>query len=209
MEKPRQARLDAILHHSPPPHTSTQAIELNNLLPAHLGHKLTRLRSLSEISTAVDTSSAASYKLRKQTPPKWTDWFPSMWHQHVSLKVPVESRRDHLALERTFLSYLRTSLALSITGVTIAQLFRLQHAPHPDKHFGFFVVGTPLAACFIAGAIITVTAGAIRFWRQQRAMAQGKVFAGGWEMVLIMVLSILLSTAAFVVVVGIDIKKEI
>lgn len=33
--------------------------------------------------------------------------------------------RDHLALERTFLAWMRTSLTLVSIGIAIAQLFRL------------------------------------------------------------------------------------
>src|ERR1700710_2363122 len=92
------------------------------------------------------------------------------------------------------MGYLRTSLALSMTGVTIAQLFRLQHSYNPEKDFGFFVTGIPLAACFIIAAIIVLTLGAIRFWRQQSAIVRGKVIAGGWEINVIMAGSILVSS---------------
>jgi uncharacterized membrane protein YidH (DUF202 family) len=98
-----------------------------------------------------------------------------------------------IALERTFMGYLRTSLALSVTGVTIAQLFRLQHSYNPDADFGFFVTGTPLAACFIIAAIIVLSLGAIRFWKQQSAIVRGKVIAGGWEINVIMIGSLLVS----------------
>ena len=91
------------------------------------------------------------------------------------------------------MGYLRTSLALSMTGVTIAQLFRLQHSYNPKKDFGFFATGTPLAACFILAATIVLSLGAIRFWRQQSAIVRGKVIAGGWEINIIMIGSILVS----------------
>jgi uncharacterized membrane protein YidH (DUF202 family) len=91
------------------------------------------------------------------------------------------------ALERTFLGYLRTSLALSITGIMIAQLLRLDSLlsqpskPTPNHAIG----GVPLAAAFIIGSIVTVLTGAIRFWRQQVAMAEGKVWAGGPELLFV------------------------
>ncbi|KAL8842548.1 MAG: hypothetical protein Q9170_000502 [Blastenia crenularia] len=87
----------------------------------------------------------------------------------------------HAALERTYLSYFRVSLALAFLGVIIAQLFRLQHTQHPDPRFGFFVLGIPLA-CTCAGAAIVVNLlGTYRFWRQQNAILRGKVLGGGWE----------------------------
>jgi uncharacterized membrane protein YidH (DUF202 family) len=100
------------------------------------------------------------------------------------------------ALERTFLGYLRTSLILVMTGVLTAQLFRLQHAANPSKHFGFYVVGRPLSILFIGMAIVVVLIGAYRFWKLQNALIRGKAYTGGWEVLLIMVLSILVSEIA-------------
>ena len=87
-----------------------------------------------------------------------------------------------LALERTFLGYLRTSLALCMISVIIAQLFRLQHVQNPDKVFGFFVLGIPLACICIGAAIVVLVLGAYRCWRQQNAILRGKVHAGGWDL---------------------------
>lgn len=86
-----------------------------------------------------------------------------------------------VALERTFLGYLRTSLALSVVAVIIAQLFRLQHIENPNKTLGFFVLGIPLACACIVAAIVILLLGSYRAWRQQNAILRGKVHAGGWE----------------------------
>ena len=92
------------------------------------------------------------------------------------------NRTDHaLANERTFLGYLRTSLALSIIGVMIAQLYRLEHSQDPDPIFGYYVLSKPLAAIFYCAALCVVLLGCLRFWRQQSAMAVGKAHAGGFE----------------------------
>ena len=85
------------------------------------------------------------------------------------------------ALERTYLGYLRTSLALSVLAVIIAQLFRLQHLENPNKDLGFFIISIPLACICIAAAVIVLLLGTYRFWRQQNAILRGKVYAGGWE----------------------------
>ena len=86
------------------------------------------------------------------------------------------------ALERTYLGYVRTSLALSIIGIVIAQLFRLQHTENPSLDVGFFVIGIPLAATCIVAAMLVMLLGCYRFWRQQNAMLRGKIHAGGWEL---------------------------
>ncbi|KAK0661044.1 hypothetical protein DIS24_g2919 [Lasiodiplodia hormozganensis] len=139
----------------------------------------------------------------------WWDVVTRWWRRHVSVTVPAGGMRDHLALERTFLGYLRTSIALSMAGVMIAQLLRLQHAPNPDPHYGYHALGKPLAAVFITAAIAMVLLGAFRFWRQQNAIVRGKVFAGGWEILTIMIGSTILTTTVFGLLLAVDIKKEI
>jgi uncharacterized membrane protein YidH (DUF202 family) len=89
------------------------------------------------------------------------------------------------ANERTFLGYLRTSLALAMLGVIIAQLYRLQHSPTPDPKFGYFVLSKPISCIFHVSAICVALLGSLRFFRQQHAMAIGKVQAGGWELMII------------------------
>ena len=131
------------------------------------------------------------------------------WNRHVSVKVDVAYRRDHLALERTFLGYLRTSLALSMLGVIIAQLFRLQKSPNHSDTFGYYVSGIPLAACFISASIVIVLIGAVRFWRQQNAMTRGKVWAGGWEVLVTMGVGIVLALGLFAIVVGVIVEHDI
>lgn len=88
------------------------------------------------------------------------------------------------ALERTFLAYIRTSIAFSMQGVLIAQLFHL-YSPESDRsgtRFTYAAVGVPLSVTFQSCAIVVAILGAARFWRQQTAIARGKVFAGGWEL---------------------------
>lgn len=72
-------------------------------------------------------------------------------------------------------------MALSVVSVIIAQLFRLEHAQNPNRVFGYFALGIPLACVCIGTATVVLLLGAYRFWRQQNAMLRGKVHAGGWE----------------------------
>jgi hypothetical protein len=78
-------------------------------------------------------------------------------------------------------------------GVVIAQLYRLQHAPHPDPTFGYFVLSKPVACIFHVSAACVALLGSIRFFSQQNAMAAGKVRAGGWEVMVIGVYVLLVS----------------
>lgn len=109
-----------------------------------------------------------------------------------------------LANERTFLGYLRTSVALSMLGVIVAQLYRLQHSPTPDPVFGFYAISKPISGMLQCSALGMVLLGAIRFWRQQTAMAVGKVHAGGWEVMTIVVFTILVCCSRDVDGAGVD-----
>ena len=80
-----------------------------------------------------------------------------------------------------------------MTGVMIAQLYRLQHRENPSPVFGYFVLSTPLSMIFQSAALIMILLGCIRFWRQQSAMAVGKMHAGGWELIVIAIGSFLVS----------------
>jgi uncharacterized membrane protein YidH (DUF202 family) len=164
-------------------------------LPEFHAQSTTLSRHPSDASTEEDLSVYTSHRveLRLPTRAKWYEGLVRQWERNVYIKVPVEKRRDHLALERTYLGYLRTSLALSMVGVIVAQLFRLQSSELPGGEIGYFVLGVPLAACFIGGSVVVILLGAVRFWRQQTAMVKGKVWAGGWEVLGIMCTGILVS----------------
>ena len=98
-----------------------------------------------------------------------------------------------IANERTFLGYLRTSLALAMLGVVIAQLYRLQHSPSPDRYLGYYVLSKPISCIFHASAICVAILGSVRFFRQQHAMATGTIITGGWELMIIGVYILLVS----------------
>ena len=54
-------------------------------------------------------------------------WYKRMMEKYgsISLENKGSVARDHLALERTFLAWLRTSLAFASIGIAVTQLFRL------------------------------------------------------------------------------------
>lgn len=121
------------------------------------------------------------------------------WARHVNITVPQKSNRDHFgtlycghavdtlidiikALERTFLAYIRTSTMIAMQGVFVAQLFRLQRPSQTVDRLSFYEVGIPLSVACHFVAVIVALIGAFRFWRQQNAIVRGKVYAGGWEL---------------------------
>lgn len=137
------------------------------------------------------------------------------WRRHISLAVPHVKCRDHLGMltalhfaflahldepnsgttanERTFLAWIRTSITLSILGVTIAQLLRLRNAPSPTGAINLYALAIPLSCICQGAALITALIGGHRYWRQQRAMARGQAISSGWEFWLIIGISGLVS----------------
>jgi len=97
---------------------------------------------------------------------------------------------------------------LSMLGITVAQLFRLQHNPTPSPVFGFYVLGKPLACICQGAAIYTLMIGAFRTWRSQNAIVRGKAISGGYEILLMAggIFAILLMF--FVLLVAVDVDKE-
>jgi hypothetical protein len=83
-----------------------------------------------------------------------------------------------------------------MTGVLTAQLFRLQHSAHPNPDIGFYVIGRPLSIMFIMMAILVMLIGAYRFWKLQNGLTLGKAYSGGWEILFIMMMSVLVSSRA-------------
>jgi uncharacterized membrane protein YidH (DUF202 family) len=109
----------------------------------------------------------------------------AFWRREISPLVESQSLRDHLANERTFLAWLRTSVMLSMIGIFTTQLFILQSTHLPHMNLSFFVLGVPLGSLCQAAALVNMAVGAYRFWRHQSAMAKGQACAGGWELLLI------------------------
>ncbi|KAL6704757.1 hypothetical protein ACN47E_007678 [Coniothyrium glycines] len=141
--------------------------------------------------------------------PQWYTAWAKCWTAHMSPVVDQGALRDHLALERTFLAYLRSSLLLVMTGVLIAQLFRLQHSASPDPVFGFYAVGKGLSVAFIGAGVMVVGVGAVRFWRLQGALLRGKAVAGGWEVNSVMGGCAVLLVATGAVVLGVVVQKGV
>ena len=101
--------------------------------------------------------------------------------------------RDYLALERTFLGWFRTSVALVSFGVILTQLFVLKDVdPAKGKILGALVSG---------GGISVVLLGCIRYFRQQRLLTQGSALSGGWHHQILILMLLVILMALFVIVI--------
>ncbi|KAJ3827862.1 hypothetical protein EV361DRAFT_795207 [Lentinula raphanica] len=95
--------------------------------------------------------------------------------------------RDHLALERTFLAYVRTSLAIASTGVgkyvtsyassTLVQLFTISSNTSSES-IGFASkiqsFARPLGSTSVGLGILVLLIGLLRYFTVQTALTEGK-----------------------------------
>ncbi|PBK67386.1 hypothetical protein ARMSODRAFT_1085929 [Armillaria solidipes] len=77
--------------------------------------------------------------------------------------------RDHLSLERTFLSYVRTSLALACAGVAVVQFCTLASTGLGNIQ----AFARPLGASTVVLAIALLVVGVIRFYTVQTHLTRG------------------------------------
>lgn len=79
-------------------------------------------------------------------------------------------------------------------GVVIAQLMRLNTTDSPDPVFGYHTVAIPLSCACHLSAMMVVIVGASRFLHWQDQIAQGYAISSGWELLLIIGLSLAVSS---------------
>lgn len=110
-------------------------------------------------------------------------WWKKVVEKYGSMELENKGAvaRDHLALERTFLAWLRTSLSFASIGIAITQLFRLNttiassdpaliNSPQARLRHA----GKPLGATFIAISILILFIGFHRFFESQHYVIRGK-----------------------------------
>ncbi|SZF03088.1 unnamed protein product [Blumeria hordei] len=137
-------------------------------------------------------------------------WWTRMIQRYGSLELENKGSvaRDHLALERTFLAWLRTSLAFSSLGIAITQLFRLKtnldrpHGSEPQpSQDRLRQMGKPLGTTFLVVSIIILILGSHRYFECQHWVVQGKFPVSRGSIISVMALSFALIVASLMIVI--------
>ncbi|KAI0088605.1 hypothetical protein BDY19DRAFT_174293 [Irpex rosettiformis] len=126
--------------------------------------------------------------------------FLRSWNPTLVLENSGSVARDHLASERTFLAYMRTSLTIASTGVALVQLFTLS-AETSSKTLEKY--SRPLGAVIIIIGLGVLLLGLVRYFLIQNALMGGNYPIARVSIFLISVVMSAITIVVFGIIVGV------
>jgi len=147
-------------------------------------------------SSLMSNSNDTAPTTNKTTSPRDKGLFLSL-----VLENKGSTARDHLANERTFLAWLRTSLALVTIGIAVTQFSKLSRDPpnSPEKEFSFHLI---LGSLYMIIGILFVFAGLTRYFYIQSQLIQGKFPASRYTIILGVLLLLIISATLVYTFIG-------
>lgn len=111
--------------------------------------------------------------------------------------------------ERTFLAWLRTSLAFASIGIAITQLFRLNVSSAAgngtsDPYSHLRQMGKPLGATFLGISIVMLIVGFHRYFESQHWIIRGKFPASRGSIALVAAITFALMVTSLAVVIVVE-----
>lgn len=141
-----------------------------------------------------------------------TSWWQSQAEKFQSIELENKGSvaRDHLAIERTFLAWLRTSLSFASIGIAVTQLFRLNtslESEHGDNSRSntqtLRHMGKPLGTTFLGISILILFLGYKRYFQSQHWVMQGKFPASRGTIMIVAFVALAIMVVSLVVVIAI------
>jgi uncharacterized membrane protein YidH (DUF202 family) len=113
---------------------------------------------------------------------------------------------DCLAAERTFLAWLRTSLAFASIGIAVTQLFRLNTSLAQDSKQADNLrhLGKPLGTTFLAVSILILLLGYNRYLQGQHWVIRGKFPASRGTIMIVSLIAFTVTLASLIVILAVQ-----
>ncbi|KAI8967806.1 hypothetical protein BDF20DRAFT_899390 [Mycotypha africana] len=137
-------------------------------------------------------------------PYEWIGKLYARFSTSFMLENTSSVARDHLANERTFLAWLRTSLSLITVGVAITQLYHLTPQTGGDNtnQVTQAKIGKALGGVFVIFSIVFLYFANARYFHTQLAMTKGQFPASRGAVVFGSTCILAVLVAMFVVIVS-------
>ncbi|CVL13770.1 uncharacterized protein FPRN_04628 [Fusarium proliferatum] len=141
-----------------------------------------------------------------------TSWWQTQAEKFQSIELENKGSvaRDHLAIERTFLAWLRTSLSFASIGIAVTQLFRLntslesEHGNNSRSNTQTLRhMGKPLGTTFLGISILILFLGYKRYFQSQHWVMQGKFPASRGTIMIVAFVALAIMVVSLVVVIAI------